>query len=317
MLKEPGPEHVVWLDGSFVRWGEATTPLSAHHYGVGVLEGVRAYATDRGTAIFRLGDHTDRLFRSARIMNIAMPPQYDKAVWNSAQQELLRRNGLQSAYLRPFVFYDGLSGLSLHVEGLRVRVAVIAIEWKDDGAYLTPEHASAGITMRTSPLTRHSPRGVFTRAKANGNYVSAILALQEARACGADEALLLDPDGTVSEASGANVFMVRDGALFTPPCTSALEGITRDTVLVLANRLGLRAAERAITRDELYGADEVFLTGTAAEVTPIREIDGRTIGTGKRGPITARLSEMYGAAVRGRDEASLSWLTRVDGGQFS
>jgi branched-chain amino acid aminotransferase len=313
MLKEPSRDQVVWVDGSFVPWGEAVTSLVSHHYGVGVFEGVRAYATDRGTAIFRLKEHTDRLFRSAKILNIAIPPQFDKSVWNGVQQEILHRNRMKAAYLRPFVFYDGLSGLSLHVEHLTVRVAVIAIEW-EAGAYLTSEPATAGISVRTSALGRHGPRSVLTRAKANGNYVTAILALQEARACGADEALLIDADGLVSEASGANVFMVRDGVLSTPPCTTALEGITRDTILAFAKRLGIPAVERTMTRDEIYVADEVFLTGTAAEVTSVREVDGRTIGNGKRGPITGRLMDLYGKAVRGRDEESLAWLTWVEGG---
>jgi len=280
VLNPPGPEHLVWIDGELVPWANATTSIVSHHYGVGVFEGLRAYEG----RIFRLEEHTDRLFRSARIMNIEIPTTNE--ILNAAQRELLERNQLRSAYLRPFVFYDGLMGLSLRVDGLRVRVAIVAVGWNDTAKMNS-------VNLKTSTITRHP-----TRAKANGCYVNAILALQEARAGGADDALLLGPDGFVAEASGANVFLVRDGVVATPPSTAALEGITRKTVLEFAKAAGIPAVERTITVDELYIADEVFLTGTAAEIASVSSIDGRKLPEAR--PFTQRFFEMYQNAVRGR-----------------
>jgi branched-chain amino acid aminotransferase len=311
VIAAPAPDHLVWLDGRFVAWRDAQVHVTAHHYGVGVFEGVRAYpAADGGAALFRLADHTDRLFRSAHIMNIPIPPQWDRAALNQAQLEVVRRNGLSSAYLRPFVFYDGVAGLSLHTHELTVRVAVVALEWRDDGAYLRAAHGE-GISVRTSSFTRHHPNGLLSKAKANGNYVNSILALAEARQAGADEAVLLDQQGRLTEASGANLFLVQRGALHTPPAVSVLEGITRDTIFSLAADLGIRVVERPLLRDELYVADEAFVTGTAAEVTPIRTADGRRIGAGARGPITARLQALYHEHVRGRATAHRDWLTWI------
>lgn len=305
MLPKPAPDHVVWLDGELVPWRDATMHVTAHHYGVGVFEGVRAYPTARGTAIFRLQDHTDRLFRSAHILNLPLP--FDRDAVNEAQMEVLRRNRLESAYIRPLVFCDGLTGLSLHTHDLTVHVLVAALGWR--AAYPEPDRRPRGLKLKTSSLVRHHPNSVFTKAKANGNYMNSILALQEARGCGADDAMLLDARGFVAEASGANLFLVENGTLHTPEITSALDGITRDTVWTLAEAEGLEVRERSITRDEVYTADEVFLTGTAVEVQPIVEVDGRAIGDGAPGPVTGRIKELYEAHVCARCDDTRGWLT--------
>ena len=307
MLIPPTPEHVVWLDGDYVPWREATMHVTAHHYGVGVFEGLRAYPPPRGLAVFRLRDHTDRLFRSAHILNMAIPFERDQL--DEAQQEVLRRNRLESAYLRPFVFCDGVTGLSLHRHALSTHVIILAVGWQS--AYPAGTPTARGLSLRTSSLTRHHPNSVFTKAKANGNYMNSIMALQEARACGADDALLLDAQGFVAEASGANIFIVRDGAVATPPTTSALEGITRATIWTIAESEGLLVTERPLTRDEVYCADEVFLTGTAAEVTPVTQVDGRAIGAGTPGPIASRLKARYADHVHGRCDDPHQWLTNV------
>jgi branched-chain amino acid aminotransferase len=312
VIGAPGPDQVVWLDGRLVPWRDATVHVTAHHYGVGVFEGVRAYPSERGPAIFRLEDHTRRLFRSAHILGIPIPPEVDRACLERAQRAVVAKNGFRAAYIRPFVFYDGAAGLGLHTHDLTVRVAVVALEWSDRGAYLAGEHAAIGVSARTSSFTRHHPNGLLTKAKANGNYMNSILALAEARAAGADEALLLDQQGFVTEGSGANVFVVQGGALHTPPVASVLDGITRDTIMTLAAELGVPVRERAITRDEIYAADEAFLTGTAAEVTPIRALDGRRIGAGGRGALTERLQSLYLEHVHGRVGAGRGWLTSTE-----
>jgi len=312
MLLAPAPDHVVWLDDAFVRWRDATMHVTSHHYGVGVFEGVRAYPTAGAVAIFRLADHTDRLFRSAHILNLRIP--YSREHLNRVQCEVVRRNRLESAYLRPLVFHDGIAGLGLHTQGLTVHVLVAAVGWQD-GAYPQAAHGGPlrGLRVRTSSLIRHHPNAVFTKAKANGNYMNSILALQEARACGADDALLLDAQGFVAEGSGANVFVVRRGVVYTPPTTSALEGITRETIWSLAEGEGIPVREKQITRDEVYIADEVFFTGTAVEVLPVVELDGRAIGAGATGPgpITTRLATLYHEHVRGMREDRHGWLAVV------
>jgi branched-chain amino acid aminotransferase len=311
MLVEPRSDHCVWLDGEFVPWAAATMHVSDHHYGVGVFEGVRAYAVEGGAAIFRLHEHTARLLRSAHILNITLPAGFDRERLNRAQVELLQRNGLKDAYLRPFVFHTGPAGLAPRVGGLRVRVAVMALEWRDDAAFDRSDAAKRGIALRTASFTRQHASSLLAKAKANGNYMNGILAREEAQHGGADDALLLDRDGMITETSGANVFVVRGGALFTPPLESVLEGITRDSIMVLAGMLGISVMERRMTRDELYIADEVFVTGTAAEVTPVRELDGRTIGDGAQGPLTARLQRLYADVTRGRSDQCRDWLTRI------
>lgn len=300
-------DGVIWMDGELVPWREAKVHVLTHtlHYGMGVFEGVRAYKTERGTAIFRLQEHTDRLFRSAHILNMAI--QYDKQTINEATVATLQENGLASAYIRPMCFY-GSEGMGLRADNLKVHTIIAAWEW---GAYLGSEGIEKGIRVRTSSFSRHHVNVTMCRAKANGNYINSMLALNEALSCGYDEALLLDTQGYVMEGSGENVFIVRDGVLYTPDLTSALDGITRTTIITLAREQGLDVRERRITRDEVYIADEAFFTGTAAEVTPIRELDGRAIGSGSRGPITERLQKLYFDQVHGRREEHPEWLTLV------
>ena len=300
-------DGVIWLDGEWVDWREAKVHVLTHtlHYGMGVFEGTRAYETNDGTAIFRLQDHTDRLFRSAHILNMKIP--YDKEMLNQVQREAVAKNNLKSAYLRPMCFY-GSEGMGIRADSLKVHVMVAAWEW---GKYLGEDGIEKGIRIRTSSYTRNHVNSVMCKAKANGNYMNSILALQEAISCGYDEAMLLDHEGFVAEGSGENIFLVRNGKLITPDLTSALEGITRDTIFQLADECNLEVVEKRITRDEVYVADEAFFTGTAAEVTPIREVDDRTIGNGGRGPITERLQTLYFDAVQGRSPEHSDWLTKV------
>ncbi|MEN8762299.1 MAG: branched-chain amino acid transaminase [Thiogranum sp.] len=300
-------DGVIWYDGEMRPWREATTHVLTHtlHYGMGVFEGVRAYDAEQGTAVFRLREHTDRLFRSAHILQMPMP--YDRDTLNEAQLAVVRENNLQSAYLRPMCFY-GSEGMGLRADNLKVHVIVAAWEW---GAYLGKENLEKGIRIRTSSFTRHHVNITMCKAKANGNYMNSMLALNEALTCGYDEAMLLDNEGYVAEGSGENIFIVRNGVLYTPDLTSALEGVTRDTIMVLAREEGLEIREKRITRDEVYVADEAFFTGTAAEVTPIREVDNRAIGGGGRGPITARLQTLYFDQVHGRREDHPEWLALV------
>jgi branched-chain amino acid aminotransferase len=275
------------------------------HYGLGVFEGVRAYHTDKGAAIFRLQEHTDRLFRSAKIMGMKIP--FSKDEINDAQKVAVRENNLDSAYIRPMCFY-GSEGMGIRADNLRTHVMVAAWDW---GSYLGEENMQKGIRIKTSSYTRHHVNIAMCKAKANGNYMNSILALQEAINCGYDEALLLDTEGFVAEGSGENFFMVRDGVLYTPELTSALEGITRATVMTLAESIGLTVVEKRITRDEVYVADEAFFTGTAAEVTPIRELDNRDIGSGIRGPITEQLQTLYFDHVYGRSGLYPNWNSLV------
>ncbi|GMQ76938.1 MAG: branched-chain-amino-acid transaminase [Gammaproteobacteria bacterium] len=300
-------DGVIWLDGELVPWREAKVHVLTHtlHYGMGVFEGVRAYKTEAGTAIFRLREHTDRLFRSAHILGMNMP--YDKDTLNDVQRMVVRENGLESAYLRPMCFL-GSEGMGLRADNLSTHVMVAAWEW---GAYLGAESMEKGIRIRTSSYTRHHVNITMCKAKANGNYMNSMLALQEALSCGYDEALLLDTEGYVTEGSGENIFIVRDGTMYTPDLTSALEGVTRDVIVVLASEFGIPLVEKRITRDEVYVADEAFFTGTAAEVTPIRELDDRRIGTGTRGPITEKLQKSFFDHVHGRSNSHAEWLTLV------
>jgi len=300
-------DGVIWLDGELIQWRDAKVHLLTHtlHYGLGVFEGVRAYKTDQGAAIFRLQEHTDRLFRSAKIMGMGMP--FDKETINEAQKTAVRENNLDSAYIRPMCFY-GSEGMGIRADNLRTHVMVAAWDW---GSYLGEDNMKNGIRIKTSSFTRHHVNITMCKAKANGNYMNSIMALQEAVNDGYDEALLLDAEGFVAEGSGENFFMVRDGVLYTPELTSALEGITRATVMTLAEDIGLKVVEKRITRDEVYVADEAFFTGTAAEVTPIRELDNREIGNGGRGPITEQLQSLYFDHVYGRDQMYPNWNTLV------
>ncbi len=300
-------DGVIWYDGKMVNWRDATTHVLTHtlHYGMGVFEGVRAYKTDKGTAIFRLKEHTDRLFRSAHILGMKMP--YSKEELMAAQLAAVRDNNLESAYLRPMAFY-GAEAMGISAKTLSTHVIVAAWKW---GAYMGQDALDNGIRVKTSSFSRHHVNITMCKAKANGNYMNSILAHQEAAQDGYEEALLLDVDGFVAEGSGENVFIVRNGKLYTPDLTSALEGITRDTIVQLAGELGIPVIEKRITRDEVYGADEAFFTGTAAEVTPIRELDRRAIGAGTAGPITKQLQKLYFDVVTGKSAEHAHWLTLV------
>jgi branched-chain amino acid aminotransferase len=300
-------DGVIWLDGDWLPWREAKIHVLSHtlHYGAGVFEGLRAYKGEQGTAIFRLREHTDRLFRSAHILNMKIP--FDKDTLDQAQRESVSRNDLESAYIRPMCFY-GSEGMGLRADNLQVHVMVAAWEW---GSYLGAENMEKGLRIRTSSYTRNHVNSSMSKAKANGNYINSILALQEAIQCGYDEALLLDHEGYVAEGSGENLFIVRNGKLYTPELTAVLEGITRDAILKIAKSLSLEVIEKRLTRDEVYIADEAFFTGTAAEITPIRELDDRSIGRGGRGPVTKQLQSLYFDAVHGRKIFDSEWLSPV------
>jgi branched-chain amino acid aminotransferase len=297
----------IWKDGELIDWRDATVHVLTHtlHYGMGVFEGVRAYKTEQGTAIFRLREHTERLFNSAKIFQLQIPFERDTVA--QAQLQVVRENKLESCYIRPLVWI-GDEKLGISAKGNRTHIAIAAWAW---GAYLGEDGLNKGIRVKTSSFTRHHVNVSLVRAKACGYYINSILANQEALADGYDEALLLDTEGYVSEGSGENVFIVKNGKIYTPDLASCLDGITRDSVVTLARDLGIEVIEKRITRDEVYCADEAFFTGTAAEVTPIRELDNRTIGDGKRGPVTTRLQALFFDVVAGRAPQYRHWLTLV------
>lgn len=297
----------IWMDGQFVPWREATVHCLTHtlHYGVGVFEGVRAYETAKGPAIFRLTDHTNRLFNSAKMLKIPMP--FGADTLNQAQIEVISRNQLKGAYIRPMVFY-GSDFLSLHAKNLTPHVIIAAWEWQN---YFSSDSPLAGIRALTSTYRRHHIHSVSCKAKANGNYINSIMALQEISAHGYKEALMLDHNGQVAEGSSANFFMVRNNKLYTPNSSAALDGITRDTICTLAKDFGYAVEFTNIVREDIYIADEAFFTGTAAEVTPMTELDGRIIGKGEVGPITLALFKAYGDLVRGKDQKYEQWLAYV------
>lgn len=301
-------DGVIWFDGEFIPWRDANVHILTHtlHYGMGVFEGVRAYKTDSGTAIFQLQAHTDRLFESAKIMQMPIP--YGKDELNAAQIDAVKLNKLDTAYLRPIVYY-GSEGMGIRADNLSVHVAIAAWEW---GAYLGADGLEKGIRIKTSSFTRHHVNISMCKAKANGHYINSMLALKEAVTDGYDEAMLLDNEGYVAEGSGENIFLVRDGVLYTPDLTSALNGITRRSVVAIASEMGIDLVEKRITRDEVYIADEVFFTGTAAEVTPIREVDNRQIGSGSRGPVTEKIQSRFFDIVHGKVDAYQHWLTPVE-----
>ncbi len=300
-------DGVIWFDGKMVDWRDAKIHVLTHtlHYGMGVFEGLRAYKAEQGTAIFRLQAHTDRLFESAAIMNMDMP--FDKETLNAAQLAAVAENNLESAYIRPMCFY-GSEGMGLRADNLKVHVMVAAWEW---GAYLGQESLDNGIRIRKSTFIKNDSHPSMYLAKANGNYINSMLALDEAMSKGYDEALLLDSKGNVAEGSGENIFMINDGVISTPTLVASLNGITRNTIMTLAKEQGYEVVETTIKIEELYEADEVFFTGSAAEVTPIREIDDNTIGNGSRGPITEKLQTMYFDLVHGRLDIHQDWLTLV------
>ena len=301
-------DGVIWFDGNMVPWREANVHVLTHtlHYGMGVFEGVRAYKTDQGPAIFRLKEHTDRLFNSAKIMNMEIP--FSKDETTQAQLAAVRDNNLDSAYIRPMCFY-GSEGMGLRADNLKTHTIVAAWEW---GSYLGEDNMTNGIRIKTSSFTRHHVNISMCKAKANGHYINSMLALQEALTDGYDEALLLDVEGFVAEGSGENIFIISNGVIYTPDLTSALNGITRNTIMALANDLGYDVIEKRITRDEVYIADEAFFSGTAAEVTPIRELDNRPIGSGTRGPITEKLQSLYFDIVQGKVDKYKHWLTFIN-----
>lgn len=297
----------IWHDGKLVPWRDATTHVLTHslHYGLAVFEGVRAYHTVNGTAIFRLKEHTDRLFNSAHIYRMEIP--YDKATIMAAQREVVRANKLDSCYVRPIAFY-GSEKMGVSPRGAKVHVSIAAWPW---GAYLGEEGMEKGIRVKTSSHARHHVNVNMARAKFSGTYANSILANMEATEDGYDEALLLDVDGFVAEGAGENLFIVKDGVIYEPEIASALIGITRATILALAEDLGLTVVSKRLTRDDVYIADEAFFTGTAAEVTPIRELDNRKIGAGSRGPITTKLQSLFFDVVNGKVPAHADWLTAV------
>ena len=297
----------IWKDGQLVDWREANLHMLTHslHYGMAVFEGVRAYKTVDGTAIFRLKEHTQRLFNSAKIFQMAVPFDFDTIV--EAQKEVVRANKLESCYLRPLIWI-GSEKMGVSARGNTIHVGIAAWPW---GAYLGEDGLARGIRVKTSSFTRHHVNVSMVRAKASGYYINSILANQEVTAEGYDEALLLDTDGYVSEGAGENVFIVKNGKIYTPDLASCLDGITRDSVLTMARDLGIDVIEKRITRDEMYCADEAFFTGTAAEVTPIRELDNRQIGSGSRGPVTEKLQSLFFDVVGGKAEKYKHWLTRV------
>ena len=297
----------IWFNGELVEWRSATTHVLTHtlHYGMGVFEGVRAYETPDGPAIFRLQDHTKRLFNSAKIVGMQLP--FTEEQINRAHIDVVKANNLASCYFRPMAYY-GSGKLGVAPKQDDVQVILAAWAW---GAYLGEEGMRKGIRVRVSSFTRHHPNVTMIKAKANGNYMNSIMANTEATRDGYDEAILLDAQGYVAEGSGENIFTVRDGVLYTPALAVALDGITRRSVIAIASEMGLKVVEKRLTRDELYVADEVFFTGTAAEVTPIREIDGRQIGIGERGPITTEIQQRYFDIVQGKNPKYRDWLTYV------
>lgn len=300
-------DGVIWYDGKLIPWRNATTHVLTHtlHYGMGVFEGLRAYETDKGPAIFRLPEHTDRLFNSAHIFKMAIP--FDQATLMQAQKDVVRENNLKSGYIRPIIFF-GPEAMGLSAKNLSVHVAIAAWSW---GTYLGPDSLQKGIRVKTSSFTRHHVNINMCRAKSVSTYTNSILAHQEVAQDGYQEALLLDVDGYVAEGSGENIFIIKNNKLYTPDLTACLEGITRASVIQLATEMGLPIIEKRITRDEVYCADEAFFTGTAAEVTPIRELDNRAIGKGTRGPITERLQTLFFECVSGKSKNHTDWLHYV------
>ena len=297
----------IWYDGKLVPWRDANTHVLTHslHYGLAVFEGLRAYHTARGAAIFRLKEHTDRLFNSAHIYMMKIP--FDRDTIMAAHKEVVHANKLESCYIRPIAFY-GSEKMGVSPKGATVHVAIAAWPW---GAYLGPDALEKGIRVKTSSFARHHVNVSMCRAKYSGTYANSILANLEATEHGYDEGLLLDVDGFVAEGSGENLFMVKDGKIYEPELTSALMGITRQSIITIAQDMGYTVAARRITRDDLYIADEAFFTGTAAEVTPIREVDSRTIGAGKIGPVTAKLQKAFFDIVNGKNDKYRDWLAPV------
>lgn len=297
----------IWMDGKLTDWRSAKIHVLTHslHYGMSVFEGVRAYKTDKGTVIFRLVEHTKRLLNSAKIFQMNVP--YDMDTLMEAQKQVIRENRLETGYIRPIIWI-GSEALGISARNNTIHTAIAAWTW---GAYLGEDGMSRGIRVKISSFSRHHVNVSLVRAKASGYYINSILANQEATADGYDEAMLLDTEGFVSEGSGENVFIVKNGKLYTPDLASCLDGITRDSVITLAKDAGIEVIEKRITRDEVYCADEVFFSGTAAEITPIREVDNRQIGSGSRGPVTEKIQSLFFDAVSGKNPKYAHWLSPV------
>lgn len=299
----------IWMDGSFVKWDEAQVHILTHslHYGTAVFEGIRCYKTSAGSAVFRLREHVDRLFNSAHICQMDMP--FTRETVSEAILETIRVNKIEACYIRPLA-YIGYGAMGIYPKENPVRLSIAVWPW---GSYLGEEGLKNGIRVKISSFTRPHVNATMVRSKTTANYANSLLAKREALRDGYDEAMLLDTDGYVAEGSGENVFIVRNGTIKTPPLTSILDGITRDTIIQLSTERGMRLLEERFTRDELYVADEAFFTGTAAEITPIREVDNRTIGPGKPGPITKQLQSAFFDIVQGRDGRHEDWLAYVHG----
>jgi branched-chain amino acid aminotransferase len=297
----------IWMDGKFVNWDKATVHILTHtlHYGLGIFEGIRCYETSEGPAIFRLNEHVDRLFDSAHIFLIDIP--YSKEEIKDAVIKTVRVNKIKECYIRPLA-YIGYGAMGLYPKENPVNVSIAVWSW---GSYLGDKGLENGIKVKTSSFVRNHVNANMARGKVCGYYVNSQLAKKEAISCGCDEALLLDTEGYVSEGSGENIFIIRNGMLKTTPLTSILEGITRNSIIKIANDEGIKVVEERFTRDEVYIAEEAFFTGTAAEVTPIREVDGRTIGKGTPGKITKKLQSIFFDIVRGKNKKYGSWLTRI------
>ena len=297
----------IWMDGEYVEWSQAKVHVLTHtlHYGLGVFEGVRAYLTDEGTKIFRLEDHTNRLFESADAVNMEIPFSKDKL--NDVQKEIFKVNNLEEGYIRPMCFY-GAQGMGLRADNLKTHCIVAAWEWP---SYMSPEAFDEGIKIKISSYKRQT-NNLVSRSKVNGNYVTSIMALQEAMQEGFDEALLLDDEDNISEGSGENLFLVKDGMLFTPDLAASLNGITRKSIISLAQEEGIEVKVKKINLNEILDADELFFTGTAAEVVPIRTVDQNIIANGQRGPITTILQKKYFDQVRGKRNSFSEWLTPIE-----
>lgn len=297
----------IWMDGNFVDWDDAKIHVLTHslHYGLAVFEGIRCYRTEQGSAIFRLKEHVERLFKSAHIFTIKIPFSEKEIV--EAIKETIRINKMDSCYIRPIVFL-GYGNMGVYPKNNPVHVAIAVWKW---GAYLGEESLHKGIRVKISSFIRNHVNSNMSRGKISGYYVNSQLAKMEAISCGYDEAILLDTEGYVSEGSGENIFIVRRGVLKTTPLTSILEGITRDTVITIAKDLGIEVKEERFTRDELYISDEAFFTGTAAEITPIIEVDGRVIGSGNRAPITEKIQSIFFDIVKGKNQRYIHWLDFV------
>ena len=297
----------IWMDGKFVKWKDATTHFLTHslHYGTAVFEGLRCYNTADGPAIFRLNDHIRRLFSSAHIMQMQVPFSEQEIL--NACKDVVKKNNLKECYIRPLVYY-GYGVMGLATKGAKVDVGIAAWPW---GTYLGDEGVKNGIRMKIASVMRHHPNIMMTKSKTSANYANSTMAKMEAINAGFDEAIMLDPNGFVSECSGENIFIVRNGILITPPTSNALDGITRASVIEVAKNDGIEVREEFFPRDKLYIADEAFLTGTAAEVTPIRDVDNRVIGGGKPGPITKKLQAKFFDIVKGKEKKYAKWLEYV------